>query len=510
VNNIYQILENTTANNADNVALCFGEYKISYKDVKEATDRLARGLKDLGLAPGDRMALMLPNVPHFPMSYFALLKIGVTVVPVSILSKAEEVHYQLKDSEIQGIIFWEGFRPIVRQTIQGLEKCEKLIVLGEKPEVGEVRLTYLMEIKKPLEETIEVKSDDTALIVYTAGTTGGSKGAELTHSNIMSNVDACCEFLKIGPEDCVVGVLPFYHLLGQTLTMNTFLRVGARIILMAKFNAEAVLKSIEEEKPTYFVGVPSMFQEILKVENGEKIDVSFLKFCLSIGDAMTQETMETFEEKFKVPILEGYGLTEASPVVSFNSPQRERGAGSIGLPLPGIEMKIVDETDSEVKPGQVGEIIIQGPNVMKGYKNRPEATNEALKGGWLRTGDLALLRDDGFGYIVVRKKNVIVKSGFNVYPREVEKLLVGHPQIKEAVVVGIPDPVQGEEIHACIVLNEGGQITQEEIVEYCNGQITAYKCPKFVHFVSALPKGPTGKVMREEVKQSLMENQNNS
>lgn len=505
MNNLYQILENAATKYGENVALVFGENRITYEDVKEAADRLAKGLKGLGLGAGDRMALMLPNVPHFPMSYFALLKIGVTIVPVSILYKAEEVHHQFADSEVKGIIFWEGFRSCIKEAVQGLEKCETLIVLGEKAEPGEVRLTYLMERNDPLEETVEVEPEDTALVVYTAGATGSLRGAEITHRNVLSNIDACCEFLNLGSEDGVVGVLPLYHLLGQTLVMGSFLRVGARVLLMPRFDAGDVLKTIEAEKPTYFVGVPSMYSEILKVEDGEKYDVGSLKFCLSSGDGMKQETMETFEAKFNVPILEGYGLTEASPMVSFNSPSRERKAGSIGLPLPGVEMKIVDEVDSEVKPGQVGEIVVQGPNVMKGYLNRPEETREVLKEGWLRTGDLALLHEDGFASVVVRKKNVIVKSGFNVYPREVEKFLCGHPKIEEAVVVGVPDPVQGEEIHACIVLKEGEEAAQEEIVEYSKERMAAYKCPKVVHFFSSLPKGPTGRVMRNKVKESIVE-----
>jgi len=503
VNNLYQVLENTASNYPDNVALIFREHRIVYRDVKEATDRLAMGLKSLGLGPGDRIAIMLPNLPHFPMSIFALLKIGVTIVPVSIFFKAEEIHHQLEDSEVKGIIFWEGFRSIVLEAVQGLERCEKLIVLGEKSDPGEIRLTYLMETKNPIEETTEVDLDDTAFIVYTAGMTGRPRGAELTHNNILSNIQACAEFLKFNVDDGVVGVLSLYHPIGLTLVMGSFFYVGARVLLVPKFDAEAILKLIEAEKPTFFIGVPSMYREFLKVEDGESVDISSLKFCLSSGDALKSETMEEFESKFNVHILEGYGLTEASPLVSFNSPVRERKAGSIGLPLPRIELKIIDETGSEVKPGNVGEIIVQGSNVMKGYLNRPEATKEALKDGWLYTGDLAKLHDNGFASIVDRKKDVIVKSGFNVYPREVEKFLVGHPKIREAVVVGLPDPIQGEEIHASIVLKDGEESTQEEIIEYVKERMATYKCPSVVHFVSTLPKGPTGRVLRGKIRQSI-------
>ncbi len=504
MNNLYKILEDAAVNYPENVALSFINNLISYKEVKEATDRLASGLKSLGLEQGDRVALMLPNVPQFLMSYFALLKIGAVIVPISIYYKAEEIRHQLEDSEAKGLIFWKDFRHSVRQAIQGLERCKTLIVLGEKAESGEVRLPYLMEINEPLEETVEVEPDSTAVIVYAAGATGCPMGAELTHQNILFSIDAVYKFLKLSSEDKVIGVLPLYHPLGQTLVAGPFFKAGARVALVPKFNAEKILKTIETEKSTYFVGLPSMIREILEVKDGEKFDLNSLKFCLSTGDALRKETMEAFEAKFKIPILEGYGLTEASGMVSFNNPVQEREAGSIGLPLPGIEMKIVDETDTEVKPGQVGEIIVKGPNVMKGYLNRPEATKEVLRDGWLRTGDLALLHDNGFGFIMVRKKNVIVKSGFNIYPREVERFLCGHPKVKEAVIVGIPDPVLGEEIHASIVLKEGESATQEEIIEYSKERMAAYKCPKVVHFVSSLPKGPMGRILRDKVKGSLL------
>jgi len=506
VDNLYQILENTSAEYSKKEALIFGQIRITYGETKEATDRLARGLSELGLGAGDHIALMLPNIPQFIMSYFAILKIGAAVVPVSIFCKSREIHQQLEDSEAKGIIYWEGFRSEVRQAVSGLDACDKRIVLSEKAELGEVRLSYLMERYDPLERTVEVPPDDTALIVYTGKTTDRPRGAELTHHNILSDMDACCEFLKLHSEDGALGVFPLYHPMGHTLIMGSFFRVGARIVLLPKFDAENILKTIENEKPTYFIGVPSMISEILKVDKKEAYDIRSLKYCLTGGDALTQETMDAFESTYKVPILEGYELKEASPMVSFNSPTQERKAGSIGLPLPGIEMKIVDENGHEVKPGRVGEIVIQGPNVMKGYYRQPEASKEVLKDGWLWTGDLALLQEDGFGFIVVRKKDMIVKSGFNVYPKEVETFLKGHPTVKEAVVLGVPDPVLGEEVHACVVLKDGEKTTPEEIINYSKTQLATYKCPSVVHFVDFLPKGVTGRVLRDKVRQSIVEN----
>ncbi|MCJ7812728.1 AMP-binding protein, partial [bacterium] len=382
------------------------------------------------------------------------------------------------------------------------------IVLGDRAESGEYRLTYLMEISPPLDQITQTENDDTAVIAYTAGTNEPVKGVELTHDNILSNVDSCCEFFKFGPEDSVLGVLPFYHLFGQTLVMNFFLRVGAKVILMTNFKAASILKMIEKEKPTYFVGVPPVFQDMLTNE-GDRCDIRSLKFCLSTGNGLKQETMEAFEEKFNVFILEGYGLTEASPMVSFNRVNTERKAGSIGLPLPGVEMKIVDKAGTEVKPGEVGEIIVQGPNVMKRYLNQPEKTNQVLKNGWLRTGDLALLHDDGYSFIVVQKKNVIVKSGFQIYPGNIEKLLCEHPKIEDAVVFGVPiSDEEEQQIHTYILLKKGEQVTPDEIIQYGNEHMPAYMCPQIVHFVSSFPVGPTGRVMREKIKYFAIEDKN--
>jgi long-chain acyl-CoA synthetase len=508
VSNLYQILENSANRYPDNGAVIFRDHVISYRSLKEAVDRLAAGMKSLGLGPGDRIALMLPNVPHFPIGYYAALKIGAMLVTLSGSYRADEVHRRLEDSEAKAILFFEGFRPYVRQAVHGLDRCRQLLVLGNKAQPGEIRLNYLIEANTPLEETASVHPDDTALIVYTGGMSGHVKGAELTHANLLSNADACFDFLKLQPADGVVGVMPLSHPIGQTLVMNTFLRAGGQMALLPRFDAKSVLKTIETHKLTHFVGVPSMFGELGALPEPLGFDLAFLKFGLSTGDGLRQETLEAFEAKFKIPVLEGYGLTEASPMVSFNSPVRERRAGSIGLPLPGIEMKIVDENEHEVRPGQVGEIIVQGPNVMKGYLNRPEATHEVLKDGWLRTGDLAMLDESGFGFIVARKKNVIVKSGFSVYPVEVERYLAAHPKIQEAVVVGLPDPAQGEEIHAYVVVREGEQATESEIIDYVRERIALYKCPKSISFVPSLPKGPTGRVLRDKVKQMLMDKAN--
>lgn len=504
MNNLYQILSEATDKYPDHCALIFQEHRISYQQLKEATDRLAGSLADLSLEKGDRVALMLPNIPHFVMTYFALLKLGITIVPVSIYFKADEIRHQLEDAEVKGIIYWEGFRKRVHQAIYELETCRRLIVLGQSTEPGERLLTSMIENHAPLEEIVDVEPDHTALIVYTAGNTGRPRGAELSHLNLLSNAKSCQKFFRLKDTDGVIGVIPLFHPLGHTLVLGAFLSAGARVVLLTKFQGHQVLECVEKEKISYLIGVPSMYREFIQLEDTDQWDLSSLAACLSVGDSLKEETLDIFESHFNVPLLEGYGLSEASPMVSFNSPSHERKAGSIGMALPGVDMRIVDDYGGEVAMGQIGEIIVRGDNVMKGYLNKPEATKEALKDGWLHTGDFAQVGENGFGFVVVRKKNVIIKSGFNVYPREVEKFLSGHPKIKESAVIGVPDAVHGEEIHACIVLKANEQAAESEIINYTKERIAAYKCPNTIHFYESLPKDPTGRVLREKLKQDLV------
>ena len=509
MNNLYEILENTASQHSDKRAVGFKEHNLTYQDLKEASDRLASGLKRMGLGCGDRIALMLPNVPHFVISYFALLKVGVTVIPISIQCKTAEIHHQLEDAEVRGIIYWEGSRGHVHEAVTDLDHCEKLIVLGTQIQAGESSLIQMMEINKPLEMTEHVDPEETALIIYTAGITGRSKGAEFTHHAILSNIESCKDFLNLTDKDSVLAGLPLSLPVGLTLIIGTFVYTGGCIYLTPKTDAENILLNTSQYKPTYCIGAPSMYNELALIEFEERPDISSVVYWLSTGDAMKQETMDAFENKFNAIILEGYGLTEAGPMVSFNDPSRERKAGSIGLPLHGIDMKIVDQSGHEVMTGQIGEILVHGPNLMKGYLNKPEATKSALEDGWLHTGDLARLDETGFPIFVVRKKNVIMKSGFSVYPREVEKLLSGFPKILESVIIGLPDPSTGEEIHAGVVLKKGETGSQDEIISYCREMVAAYKAPKTVTFFDQLPKGPGGRVLRDEFKTILSEKLNN-
>jgi long-chain acyl-CoA synthetase len=504
LNNLYRIIDHANLNYRDLTALIFAKHTISYSQLKDATDRLAAGFSEIGISANDRIAIMLPSIPHFIISYFALLKIGATIVPVSTFDKAIEIHHQLEDSEARGIIYLDKYRQTIQQAVQGLERCNRMIVLGQQADQGELSLTYLMEMHEPLDSTADVSADTTALVVYTAGITGRPKGAELTHGNLLAAVEACVAFFKLKSDDSVGTTVPFFLPIGLTLIIGAFFSAGATLLPVQETNIERVFEVCEQHHPNYFISYPFLLQEMLaETEKGKHLEC--LDYWLTSGDAVKAETMETFESQFHIPVLEGYSLTEASSVVSFNAPNRERKAGSIGIPLPGIDLKIVDSQCREVMANEIGEIIIQGPTVMKGYLNRPEATKAVIRDGWLYTGDLAQLDESGFIFIVARKKNVIMKSGFSVYPREVENCLNGHPQIREAVVIGLPDNLTGEEIHAYVVLKQDQTASPSEIIDYTRERMAAYKCPKTVTFMLSIPKGPGGRILREQVRQILQE-----
>ena len=509
MNNIYSILQKSTDDFPQKEAIIFKNFHINYEKLKLSVDRLANGLKELGFQKGDRIALMLPNIPHFIISFFAGLKLGVTILPISIYYKTDEVHHRLEDAEVKGIIYLDKFRETVFQAVKGLDRCEHLIVLSDQADQGEVMLNRLMEVMPPLEETQQVNTDNTAIISYTAGVTGYPKGAQLTHKNLLFDIDAFVSYIKLNHDDKVVSVIPLSHPLGFTLVMGAFLYCSASIVLIPNMDVVGAFDSIEKEKVTYFIAVPSMINEIVKNKECSEKNVSSLKYCISSGDALEPEVFKKFESHYKVAILEGYGLTEASPLVSLNNSFHERIPGSIGFPLPGVEMKFVGEDFESIKPGEVGEILVKGANVMKGYLNKSEATKEVFSQGWLKTGDFIVLHENGYKKVVARGKNMIVKGGFNIYPREVEKFLSAHPKVKESVVFGIPDPQVGEEVTACIILNDHEKADENEFINYLQKRMAAYKCPQKIFFRDTFPKGPTGSVLIDKVKEQILNNLNN-
>jgi long-chain acyl-CoA synthetase len=491
--NLARILTETAAEHGDRVAFKLDDAELTYAALDGASARVAGLLKAKGVEPGDRVGLMLPNVPYFPAIYYAILRAGAVVVPMNVLLKEREVAYYLDDSGAKLLFAWHGFAEAAEAGAAAAGSECILVTPGE--------FEQLLGEQDPAEDVVERGSDDTAVILYTSGTTGKPKGAELTHPNLHKNCSMTSVTLgKFSHEDVLLGALPLFHSFGQTCTMNSAVSVGATVTMIPRFDPEKALEIIERDGVTVFQGVPTMYNAMLHANRADSADVSTLRLCMSGGAAIPVELIRAFEEKFDSPILEGYGLSETSPVASFNHPDKERKAGSIGTPIEGVEMQIWDDDGNEAAEGEVGEIVIRGHNVMKGYWQRAEATDEAIDAdGWFRSGDMAKVDEDGYFFIVDRKKDLIIRGGYNIYPREVEEILYEHPAVQEAAVVGIPDDSLGEEVAAAVVLKEGETLDAQELKTYVKEQVAAYKYPRKVWFLDELPKGPTGKILKREI-----------
>jgi len=490
--NLARLLTDAAAEHGGRPALKFGERDITYEVLNEGAARVAGLLGQRGVTPGTRVGIMLPNVSYFPAVYYGILRAGGVVVPMNVLFKRREVGFYLADSRAKQLLVWHEFDESGRAG--GAEAGTEIITVA--PGVFEQLLADAPA------EFADAPRDrlDTAVILYTSGTTGTPKGAELTHDNLLENcVRGGTSLLGTCEQDVVLGALPLFHSFGQTACMNASVRAGACLTLMPRFEAKEALEIIERDKVTLLHGVPTMFHALLNHPDRDSYDASSVRLCCSGGSAMPVEVMRGFERAFGCLILEGYGLSETSPVASFNHVDRERKPGSIGTPIHGVEMKVVDPEDNDLPTGEVGEIVIRGHNVMKGYHNRPEATAEAIRGGWFHTGDLARVDQDGYFFIVDRIKDMIIRGGYNVYPREIEELLYEHPAVLEAAVIGVPDATLGEEIAASVVLRSGAEATADDIRDFVKDRVAVYKYPRHVWFTDELPKGATGKVLKRDI-----------
>jgi long-chain acyl-CoA synthetase len=489
--NLSTVLTDSAERDPDHVALRLDDMEVSYGLLDEGSARLAAVLADRGLKPGDRVGIMLPNVPYFGVCYYGVLRAGGVVVPMNVLLKRREVAFYLGDSGAELMFAWEGFADDANAGAQ--EAGAECIVV--KP--GEFE--KLLAGVEPRREVVDRAPDDTAVILYTSGTTGTPKGAELTHANLKTNCEITRDMFGIGGDVVTLGALPLFHSFGQTCGMNATLAAGGTLSLIPRFDPGKALEIIERDRVNLFQGVPTMYSALLHHEGHEKFDTATLELCVSGGSAMPVELMRSFEEAFGCKILEGYGLSESSPVASFNRPDRERKPGSIGIPIEGVEMKVVDDDGNDVAQGEVGEIVIRGHNVMKGYWNKPDETGETLIDGWLHTGDIAKIDEDGYFFIVDRKKDLIIRGGYNVYPREIEEVLYEHPAVREAAVIGVKDDKLGEEVGAAVALKDGEEASAQELRDFVKEQVAAYKYPRRVWFVDDLPKGPTGKILKREI-----------
>src|ERR1022692_550255 len=490
--NLGSVLQQAAAEHADRPAVRMDDLVLSYAQLRDAAGRVTSLLSSLGISPADRVAVMLPNVPAFPIVFYGTLGAGAIAVLMTPLLKSREVAYYLGDSGAKILFAWHA---AAAEAAKGAAETGARVI-----EVNEPDLAALLAGLAPVPASTDQAGDDDAVILYTSGTTGRPKGAELTHANLTGNAGlTAATLLNAGPDDVVMGCLPLFHVFGLTCGLNATIIGGGTLTLLPRFDPGKALEIVGRDKVTIFEGVPTMYAAMLHHPAHAQAEVSSLRTCISGGAAMPMEIMRGFEQTFGCMILEGYGLSETSPVASFNHPGQVRKPGSIGTPVEGVEMRVVDVDGGDLAAGVIGEIAIRGHNVMKGYWGKPDATAEAIPDGWLRTGDLAKVDDDGYFYIVGRKKDLIIRGGYNVYPREIEEVLHEHPAVAEVAVVGIPHVELGEEIGAAVQLKPGATATPDELRAFASERVAAYKYPRHVWLVHMLPKGPTGKILHREV-----------
>jgi long-chain acyl-CoA synthetase len=512
--NLAFLLEDSTREVPERSAIIFEDTKLSYAELNAAANQVANALIQNGIRKGDTVALSCQNVPSFPMVYYGILKTGAVVLPLNVLLKPREIAYHLRDANAKAYFCQEGSPelPIGEMgftAFQEVESCQHFFLMTNNPTApspitGVQTLSTLLRDQPAAFETVMTNPDDTAIILYTSGTTGRPKGAELTHSNMLMNARLSDNMYPKADHDVQLIALPLFHSFGQTIQMNAGIYNRATLVLLSRFSPDAAFRLMEREQVTFFAGVPTMYWALLNYPGAEQYDVQNiarnLRICISGGAAMPVEVMRAFEEKFDVTILEGYGLSETSPAATFNRLDRPRKPGSVGLPLWGVWLRLVDWHDQDVGTNEPGEILFRGHNVMKGYYNHPEATAQAMRNGWFHTGDIGRLDEDGYLYIVDRVKDMIIRGGFNVYPREIEEVLMTHPAVSLAAVVGQPHERHGEEVKAFVLLKEGAQVTEDELIAWSKENMADYKYPRLIEFRQTLPMTATGKILKNELR----------
>ncbi|HEU4346899.1 MAG TPA: long-chain fatty acid--CoA ligase [Actinoplanes sp.] len=513
--NLSILLEDSARNHPDRTAVVLGDTRLTYAQVNGAANRVAAMLVARGIRRGDKVALSCPNLPYFPIVYYGILKAGAVVVPLNVLLKGREIAYHLKDSEARAYFCFQGTAelPMGTEGYAGFgqaDGCEHFFLITADPAApspveGAETMGQALAGQPPVFESVLAAEHDPAVILYTSGTTGQAKGAELSHSNLLLNALTCNRLFNCEPAtDTHLLVLPLFHSFGSTVNMNAGFATAATLVLLPRFDAAAAVKLLESEKVTFFAGVPTMYWGLLNALS-DGVDVQRIadnmRVAVSGGSSLPVEIINQVKQRFGVQILEGYGLSETSPVATFSDPYRDPRPGSIGIPIWGVEVKLIDPEWNTVEGAdEIGEIAIRGHNIMRGYYNRPEATAEAMKDGWFRSGDLGRRDKDGFYYIVDRAKDMIIRGGFNVYPREIEEVLMTHEAVSLAAVIGIPHESHGEEIKAYVIRTEGATTTEEELIVWSREQMASYKYPRMVEFVDSLPMTATGKLLKRALK----------
>ncbi len=514
--NLATLLESSARASPHAAALTFADTSMTYGETDALARKVAAGIRGAGIQPGERIALCAPNLPQFVFAYFGILKAGCVVVPFNVLLAEDEFAYILDDSGAVGFFCFEGTADLPvgttgRKAFDRVEGCRRFWSISLDPQApapfpGASTFRALLDHADRF-DTVDRSGEDTAVILYTSGTTGRPKGAELTHANLVLNTIVTAQMTVLGEQDRILVALPLFHVFGQVVLMLAGFLARSRLVLVPRFEPANVFQLIADHSVTVLAGVPTMYWGLLAHAESEpgfdaRSRLRSLRICATGGSAMPLEILWAVEEKFQVTVLEGYGLSETSPVVSFNGFDAERRAGSVGRAVWGVEIRILDAGDQPLPAGETGEVAVRGHCVMKGYLNRPEATTEAMRGGWFHTGDLGYLDEDGYLFIVDRLKDMVIRGGYNVYPREVEEVLLEHPEVSLCAVIGVPHDQHGEEVKAFVVRQPGSALTAEAVIAFARTHLAAYKYPRMVEFRDSLPMNATGKILKTQLRQS--------
>jgi len=524
--NLSNIPFNSARHNGERTAIRFGQNSLSYQELTRQISAIAYALQQHGIKKGDKVALLLPNVPQFSVCYYAILAAAGVVVPLNVLFTADEIHYHLKDSDSVAVIVWEAFLNHALEAVNDTQ-CHYVIACrlpnSESPlpsgvlDYGQLMQTSLAEERSRHFDVYPTSPDDSAVILYTSGTTGRPKGAELTHFNLYDNARWVAErlmrrekdkLLLFGPGHVALAALPLFHSFGQTVIQNAFLMHGASISLLSRFTPKDTAETIFSHKVTFFAGVPTMYIAMLNDAHVNEQNLASLKYAISGGAPLPVEILAQFKERFGISILEGYGLSETSPVACFNNLMAPQKPGTVGPAIDICEVKIVDKSGEDLPQGDLGEIVIRGTNIMKQYYKQRKATQEAVRNGWFFTGDIGRIDQEGFVSIVDRKKDMILHGGMNVYPREVEEIIYQHESIAEAAVIGLPDPLHGETVVAVLALKPDHELHKHELAHHCRKHLASFKVPRRIIIMNSLPKGPTGKILKREIKTAIEHSEN--
>ncbi|MBM7659857.1 long-chain acyl-CoA synthetase [Bacillus mesophilus] len=516
--NISKKLHENALQFGDKPAYYFLNTQSSYRELDAAVSKFADALTKMGVHKGDHVGLLLGNSPHFVIALYGALRAGATVIPINPIYTPEEIGYILNNGDVKVVVGLDLLIPLFEKMSAALPKVEQVIYC-ETPKQDDqepldiTKLSVYPKLKSftsfvgsgsHLFEAPELQEEDVAIILYTSGTTGKPKGAMLTHKNVFSNAKDTADYLKINETDRVIATLPMFHVFCLTVALNAPLLNGSSVIIVPRFSPGDIFTITKEFQATVFAGVPTMYNFLVQFPDANVEDLKSLRLCISGGASMPVALLKSFEQKFEVAVSEGYGLSEASPVTCFNPLDRPRKPGSIGQSIVNVENKVVNELGEEVPVGEVGELVVRGPNVMKGYYKLPEDSAHAIRDGWLFTGDLARMDEEGYFYIVDRKKDMIIVGGYNVYPREVEEVLYSHPSVVEVAVIGIPDENFGEAVKSFVVTKKEDNVTTEMLVEFCKEHLAKYKVPSSIEFLEELPKNTTGKILRRSLKDKVL------